>query len=187
MNRSPAPVAGLTASPDWSMAQSQRRHRRAAADDETATGRSNPAHGRRQGTARHLRGHRFHSRPHRRPSRHKQRDLVRPCLTMRGAQVDRDLLMRASDDGQPCEVHSNVRQRRRACRPQRCTFLQRARSGRTCSARASAADRAVAAQGELASQSRLSGSPPQYRRRRSVPAARRRRRKATMVRDYLFL
>ena len=35
-------------------------------------------------------------------------------LTMRRAQVDRDLLMRASDDGQPCEVHSNVRQRRRA-------------------------------------------------------------------------
>ena len=52
----------------------------------------------------------------------------------------------------------------------------------------SAADRAVGAQGELASLSRLPGSPPHYRRpARSVPTARRRRRKATVVRDYLFL
>jgi hypothetical protein len=36
------------------------------------------------------------------------------------------------------------------------TFLQRARSGRGCSARASAADRAVAAQGGLASLGRPS-------------------------------
>src|SRR5271166_3042376 len=49
------------------------------------------------------------------------------------------------------------------------TFLQRARSGRGCSARASARDRAVAAQVGLASLSRLLGSPPHYRRRRSVP------------------
>ena len=67
------------------------------------------------------------------------------------------------------------------------TFLQRARSGRGCSARASAADRAVAAQGGLASLSRLPGSSPYRRRRRSVPAARRRRRKAKVVRDDLFL
>jgi hypothetical protein len=38
------------------------------------------------------------------------------------------------------------------------TFLRRARSGRGCSARASAGDRAVAAQGGLASPSRLQGS-----------------------------
>src|SRR5271165_3744136 len=49
------------------------------------------------------------------------------------------------------------------------TFLQRVRSGRACSARASARDRAVAAQVGLASLSRLPGSPPHYRRRRSVP------------------
>src|SRR5271166_448508 len=68
------------------------------------------------------------------------------------------------------------------------TFLQHARSGRGCSARASAGDRAVAAHGGLASLSRLLGSSPHYRRRRSVPATRGRRcRKAAVVRDYLFL
>src|SRR5208337_2594892 len=49
------------------------------------------------------------------------------------------------------------------------TFLQRVRSGRACSARASARDRAVAAQVGLASLSRFLGSSPHYRRRRSVP------------------
>src|SRR4029077_10750988 len=68
------------------------------------------------------------------------------------------------------------------------TFLQRARSGRGCLARASAGDRAVAAQGGLASLCRLQGSSPHYRRPRPGPAARGRRcRKATVVRDYLFL
>ena len=44
------------------------------------------------------------------------------------------------------------------------TFLLRARSGRGCLARASAGDRAVAAQGGLASLYRLQGSSPHYRR-----------------------
>jgi hypothetical protein len=66
------------------------------------------------------------------------------------------------------------------------TFLQRARSGRGCLARASAVDRAVAAQGGFAPLCR--GSSPLYQRRRSAPAARGCRcRKATVVRDYLFL
>ena len=52
------------------------------------------------------------------------------------------------------------------------TFLQPARSGRGGSARASAGDRAVEAQGGLASLRRLLGSSPHCRRRRSAPAAR---------------
>jgi hypothetical protein len=67
------------------------------------------------------------------------------------------------------------------------TFLQRARSGRGCSARASAGDRAVAVTADWHRCCRLLGSSPHYRRRRSAPAARGRRcRKATVVRDYLF-
>ena len=52
------------------------------------------------------------------------------------------------------------------------TFLQRARSGRGCLARASAGDRAVVAQGGLASLCSLQGSSPHYRRPRPGPAAR---------------
>jgi hypothetical protein len=61
------------------------------------------------------------------------------------------------------------------------TFLQRARSGRGCSAPASAGDRAVAAQGGLASLCRLLGSSPP-----AVGARGRRCRKAKVVRDDLF-
>ena len=68
------------------------------------------------------------------------------------------------------------------------TFLQRARSGRGCSARASAGDRAVAAQGGLASLSRLWITAALSTPAVGTPAARGRRyRKAAVVRDYLFL